>query len=264
MVAIPWTLLWLSIIARHWNTLPARAILRSFAHLCAITAPAYMRPLLGRERYLRHRTAIVCAAISAYAFHPGGGLYRDAIQTNAAEHTGLDAAALFVRVVVGSRTLFWLVLVLGYQLPPLVGIPLNAAGLAVITRWRPSTPFCAAIQTPATRDTFAYIVARLPLVGVLPLRRPLLAGGADVCDMLVQWVQLAFGFALPAAISLAADFAARRAWARRRGAALGAEDRRAWLSPATTAFSPAALAALLFINGITALWYLLAWGKAEP
>ncbi len=44
------------------------------------------------------------------------GLYRDALMSM--PDTVLGAAKLFVRLAVGSRTLFWLVLAGGYQLPP--------------------------------------------------------------------------------------------------------------------------------------------------
>lgn len=53
------------------------------------------------------------------------GLYRDSlIVTSAAAVAGGGAAAagaaaaLLVRLAVGSRTLFWLMLAFGYQLPP--------------------------------------------------------------------------------------------------------------------------------------------------
>jgi hypothetical protein len=76
--------------------------------LQVIVSPSYLQFVLGKRAYLRHRTAIVCVALLAYVLHPGGGLYRDAVM--ALSQDGLGALNLFVRLLVGSRTLFWLIL----------------------------------------------------------------------------------------------------------------------------------------------------------
>jgi hypothetical protein len=76
--------------------------------LQVIVSPSYMQFVLGKRAYLRHRTAIVCVALLAYVMHPGGGLYRDAVMVLSQD--GLGALNLFVRLLVGSRTLFWLIL----------------------------------------------------------------------------------------------------------------------------------------------------------
>ena len=271
-MVVPWGLLWVSIIKRHWHALPFKTILKSFCFFTVIISPSYLqarrggwgdggrqggcrrggqaggraggggasrrcaaqqlclakrrwgpgsppkacvrgwkqsqrpsraqhrpaplpptcslqlaRPspllvqlLLGKERYIRRRHWIVTLAKTAYIAHSGGvslreprsarcrrscaaragglagtaadsrstgstaplpalpahpkptltppqpppqppplpkqGLYRDGLMT--VDNTLLGAANLFVRLAVGSRTLFWLVLAFGYQLPP--------------------------------------------------------------------------------------------------------------------------------------------------
>ena len=119
-VALPWFMLWLAIIKRHWASLSSFSIARSSLHCAIICCPFYIPTLIGKERYKRYRSFIVAAAFISYILHPGGGLYRDAVMVNSNEHTGLDAINLFVRLVIGSRTLFWLLLIFGYELPPLV------------------------------------------------------------------------------------------------------------------------------------------------
>lgn len=263
-VAFPWFFLWVAIIARHWPSLTWPMLARSSAH-CAVTcAPAYTRRLLGEARYLRYRSWIVAAALVSYTLHPGGGLYRDAVMINAAEHTGLDAINLFVRLLIGSRTLFWLILILGYDLPPAFGVPFNAACLAVMTRLRPSQPFCATMQTPATRPLFHTIAASLPLLSAVSVEHPALAPGADVCNPLVHWMQVTLGFLLPACVHLVGDYSARLAWARRRARALAPADRGEWARRGGSAFSPWALAAMLLSAASTTMWFGLMWGQMLP
>lgn len=257
-VALPWSLLWVSIILRHWSYLSFNMIFRSFIHFIIIVAPAYVRHMLGKERYVGSRNFIVAAALFAYIYHPGGGLYRDAVMGNAAEHTGLTAAALFIRLLVGSRTLFWLILVFGYTLPPEIGIPLNAAAVATIMHLKPSEPFCATIQTPAARPFFHTIAASLPLFTILPFWRPELPPDIDICNPIVHWLQVAFGFVLPTCVQLAGDYVARREYAWRQPQRLTPQDRVAWSSRQPSASLPAyQLAALTFLSVSTALWHLL-------
>lgn len=79
--------------------------------LQAIISPVYLTRVLGKQTYLRYRVAIIALALLAYTLHSGGGLYRDAVMTQDEQQGGnLAAFTLFVRLLVGSRTLFWLVL----------------------------------------------------------------------------------------------------------------------------------------------------------
>ena len=101
-------MLWVSILRRHWHRLTALAVLKSWMHFMVIISPSYLQLLLPRSTYLRHRVTVVALALLAYVLHPGGGLYRDAVM--AVSQDGLGALNLFVRLLVGSRTLFWLIL----------------------------------------------------------------------------------------------------------------------------------------------------------
>ena len=130
--------LWLSILRRHWHAMTAQAVMRSFCHFMVpgerspcvcqpprptqlatnaaacccrmqvIISPSYLQLVLGRRAYLQHRVAIIGLALTSYVLHPGGGLYRDAMMQSPQD--SLAALSLFVRLLVGSRTLFWLVL----------------------------------------------------------------------------------------------------------------------------------------------------------
>ena len=86
-----------------------------------VAPPPKKQMVLGPRRYLRWRLLIVPAALAAYAFHPGGGLYRDAVvaaQAGGAAPSLLSAASLGVRLLVASRAVFWGFLVWGYQARP--------------------------------------------------------------------------------------------------------------------------------------------------
>lgn len=264
MTPIPWTLLWLGIIARHWHALTYKSILRSFFHFIITIGPAYWPTILGKDRYVKYRDFFVSLAIISYSLHPGGGLYRDAIIYNAAERTNLDAAALFVRLIVGSRTLFWALLIFGYELPPLTGIPLNALCLVAIMRMKPSIPFCRSMQNSSTRELFQIIAQNLPLVSIIPLDRPSLPLETDICNPLVQWMQLSIGFLLPTTVQLCADYTARRAFAKLYPFALSVEDRKKWLDFRTSAFiSVGSIGVILFLHASTALWYFMIWKKMQ-
>ena len=136
------------------------------ASLCVraqvIISPSYLQLLLSRRAYLRHRVAIIALALLSYVFHPGGGLYRDAVMVEAGEGArgggrGLEALNLLARIAVGSRIPFWLVLALGYQLPSSVFAALHAALLGAMVRLKPSQPFCAVMQTPQSQPLFHII-----------------------------------------------------------------------------------------------------------
>ena len=125
-----------------------------------IISPCYLQLLMSRRAYLRHRVAIIALALLSYVFHPGGGLYRDAVMVEEAQGgrgRGLEALNLLARVAVGSRIPFWLVLALGYQLPSAVFAPLHAALLGAMVRLKPSQPFCAVMQTPQSQPLFHII-----------------------------------------------------------------------------------------------------------
>ena len=227
-------------------------------HFIIIVAPAYVRHLLGSERYAGSRNFIIAAALFAYVYHPGGGLYRDAVMGSAAEHTGLTTAALFIRLLVGSRTLFWLILVFGYNLPIEIGIPLNAAAVATILRVKPSEPFCATMQTLDARPLFHMIAASLPQFAVVPVWRPELAPDADICNPIVHWLQIGLGFMLPTCVQLAGDYVARREFAQRQPERMSPRDAAVWSHP-TSSLPAYQLAAFIFLSGSTALWHLLLW-----
>ena len=263
-VAFPWAMLWVAIIARHWSALTWYAILRSAFHFVVSCGPFYWRYIIGKEQYTKYRNFFVSAALISYVLHPGGGLYRDAVMLNAAEHTGLDAINLFVRLLIGSRTLFWLLLVFGYELPPLVGIPLNAICLLVMGRLRPSQPFCHTMQTPATKLIFHTIAANLPLISTISLEHPQLDAEADVCNPLIHWIQATLGFLLPACVHLAGDYTARLAFSRMRGNSLNPRDRYAWHRRQQSAFSPWPVAAMFYFSASSALWYGLMWRQMLP
>jgi hypothetical protein len=79
--------------------------------LQAIISPVYLTCVLGKQAYLRYRVAIIALALLSYTLHSGGGLYQDAVMTRDEQRGGdLAALTLFVRLLVGSCTLFWLVL----------------------------------------------------------------------------------------------------------------------------------------------------------
>lgn len=105
-------------------------------------------------------------------------------------NTALGAANLFVWLTMGSRTFFWLILAFGYQLPPLLRLPLDALQLGMLMWSKPSTPFCAVMQTPASQPLFETIASGLPLVSIVPLGRPELVEGADICNPLIIWIQV--------------------------------------------------------------------------
>ena len=42
-VVVPWTLLFVSVIKRHWHTLPYAAILKSFCFFTIIISPGYLQ-----------------------------------------------------------------------------------------------------------------------------------------------------------------------------------------------------------------------------
>lgn len=239
-------------------------ILRSFLHFSIVIGPAYWQRILSKATYARWRNFIVAAALLSYTFHPGGGLYRDAVMINAAEHTGLSAAHLFVRLLVGSRTLFWLILVFGYELPPLLGIPLNALCLTIMAYTKGSAPFCSTMQTASTQPLFHYIAASIPLVSIIPMAHPELAEGADICNPLVRWLVIVLAFLLPTAVQLATDYSARKTFARQNPWLLSPADRTVWLDPAKGEGSAASVALVTYVHLSTALWYVLMWGQLMP
>jgi hypothetical protein len=95
----------------------AAAVAKSFCHCMVIVSPSVTSRLLGGKAYARWRTPLVALALLSYVLHPGGGLYRDAImvQAHSMHSSGrLAALGLLVRLLVGSRTPFWLVLRCGW------------------------------------------------------------------------------------------------------------------------------------------------------
>ena len=238
--------------------------MRSSFHFLIICGPAYFPYILGKQCYERNRTYFAIAALFSYVLHPGGGLYRDAVMINAAEHTGLDAFNLFVRLLVGSRTLFWLILVFGYELPPEIGVPMNAAFLLTMSRLRPSQPFCATMQTPSTQPLFHIIASSLPLITSISQEHPQLSIGADVCNPLIHWMQFSLGFLLPALVHLASDYSARMEFVRRHPHRLTPRDRATWQPKLNSSFSPWPVAAVLFVGIITIAWYAFIWPEMMP
>jgi hypothetical protein len=255
-VAIPWSLLWVSIIARHWNSLTWYAIARSFLHFIVTIGPAYLPLALGTSRYTRYRNFIIAAAMLSYVFHPGGGLYRDSIMKNTAEHTGLETLTLFIRLLIGSRTLFWLLLVFGYKMAPELGIPINAACLLLINKLRPSQPFCDIMQNPTTRSLFSSIAGSLPLISAISVSRPQLRAGADICNPLVHWLQVTLGFFLPSLYHLAEDYSARLDFAKGYYNRMVRKDQRVWAARQHSAFSPWPLVVMVFSSASTGLWFV--------
>ncbi|EFN56972.1 hypothetical protein CHLNCDRAFT_143565 [Chlorella variabilis] len=260
-VAVPWAALWLSILWRHWHAMTAQAVMRSFCHFMVIISPSYLQLVLGRRAYLQHRVAIIGLALTSYVLHPGGGLYRDAMMQSPQD--SLAALSLFVRLLVGSRTLFWLVLSFGYRLPPHTLVPLHGALLALKALLKPSQPFCAVLQTVDTQPLFQAIAINLPLVSLTPLDRPTIKPGADICNPLHAWIVFGLGLALPAAVSLVRDFEARQRFVRRHAAQLQGVDRERWLSKTQGSFAPAGLAALVWVHFMTALWYGLMYRQMQ-
>ena len=259
-VAVPWSLLWVTIIARHWFTLSARAILHSAMHFLVIIGPAYLRHIFGRQWYAQYRNIIIIAALLAYITHPGGGLYRDAIMENEAERTHLNALTMMVRLLVGSRMLFWLILVFGYELPPELGVPVNGLFLGCMIFLRPSIPFCRILETPLTSSLFRLIADNIPIITILPSGRLPVKQLNDVCNPLVLWIQVSLGFILPTSIQLASDIAARRHFARRRSDLLAPEERLKWSPRNPSATYPAwQLSVLLFTFASTGTWHFLIW-----
>jgi hypothetical protein len=256
LVAIPWSLVWVSIIARHWNNLTWYAIGRSSVHFFTTIGPVYLRHILGKGRYIRYRNFIIAAAMLSYVFHPGGGLYRDAVMQNTAEHTGLQAITLFIRLLIGSRTLFWLILVFGYKMPPELSIPINAACLLLINKLRPSQPFCNTMQTPTTSSLFYSIAGSLPLISAIPIERPQIRAGADICNPLVHWLQVTIGFLLPSLYHLAEDYSARLVFAKWYYRRMTRQDKRIWRARKHSAFSPWPLVAMVFLSASTGLWFV--------
>lgn len=238
--------------------------MRSSFHFIIICGPAYLPYVLGRRRYERNRTYFVIAALISYVLHPGGGLYRDAVMSNVAEHTGLDAFNLFVRLLIGSRTLFWLVLVFGYELPPEIGVPVNAACLLTMARLRPSEPFCATMQTAATRPLFHLIASSLPLVTSISLDHPQLAMEADICNPLLRWLQFSLAFLLPALVHMAGDYAARITFVRQHPQRMSPRDRAEWQAKLDASFTPWPVAGMLFVGIISVMWYAFIWPQMLP
>jgi len=185
---------------------------------------------------------------------------------NKAEHTGLDAANLFVRLLIGSRTLFWLILVFGYELPPEIGVPLNGLCLLIMANLRPNAPFCATMQNDDSRPLFHVIAASIPLVSIIPLAHPQLRKDADICNPLVTWLQVVLGFLLPTAVQLCADYAARLSFVRQYPALLSPGDRRKWVQMRTmrSNLSIGGLAAIIYAHLSTALWYAMMWADVLP
>jgi hypothetical protein len=263
LIALPWALIWLTIIIVHRQSLSIGAIIRSAAHFAIIISPAYASRILGERRYLRFRCAIIACAISAYALHPGGGLARDSIEKQGREVGRLHAAALFARVLIGSRMLFWLILVGGYGMPLECAIPLNTAGIAFIALAKPSHRFCEALQTTATRAMFRSIAQTLPLLSVIPLPKTELAAEADVCNPLVLWMQISLGWIVPTAMQACGEIGARRNFlircahertsTRQRNA-----DTLQGLIRAHTS-SPGVVALLVSINTSMLLWNIMMW-----
>jgi hypothetical protein len=255
-VSIPWTLLWISIIARHWQSLTWYAIARSSLHFTTTISPVYLTRALGTARYTKYRNFIIAAAMLSYVFHPGGGLYRDAVMQNTAEHTGVEAATLFIRLLIGSRTLFWLILVFGYKMPPELGIPINAACLLLINKLRPSQPFCTAMQNPTTASLFYSIAGSLPLISAISIERPQIRAGADICNPLVHWLQVTIGFLLPSLYHLAEDYSARLVFAKVYYRRMTRRDKDVWKTRKHSAFSPWPLVAMVFLGVSTGLWFV--------
>lgn len=128
-------------------------------------------------------------ALAAYVFHPGGGLYRDA-QMQGTASVLLGAATLFVKLLVGSRTLFWMILSFGYPLPPRVGIPLHA-GLGYLLMWlKPSAPFCRSLLSAESAPLFRTMAENIPLLSVAPSHPSAPPEYADTCNSLVAWIQV--------------------------------------------------------------------------
>lgn len=260
-VAVPWAFLWVTIITRHWFTLSVRAILHSAMHFLVIISPAYLRHIFGRQWYAQHRNIVIIAALLAYITHPGGGLYRDAIMESEAERTHLNAITMVVRLLVGSRMLFWLILVFGYELPPELGVPVNGLFLGAMIFLRPSLPFCKILETPLTSSLFRSIANNIPLITLLPSGRlPSEGQLADICNPLVLWIQITLGFLLPTSIQLASDIAARRHFARRRSDLLTPEEKRMWSPRNPSVNYPTwQLSVLLFTFVSSGTWYFLMW-----
>lgn len=105
-------------------------------------------------------------------------------------NTAAEAANLFVRLLVGSRTCFWLVLAFGYTLPPALEVPMDALHVGLMMWLKPSRPFCSVMQSAASMPLFRTIAHALPLVSLMPLGRPQLEPGADVCNPLVSWMMV--------------------------------------------------------------------------
>ncbi|GAB4824038.1 hypothetical protein N2152v2_011084 [Parachlorella kessleri] len=178
--------------------------------------------------------------------------------------TVLGAANLFVRLAVGSRTLFWLVLAGGYQLPPHLQIPLDALHVGLIVWMKPSQPFCAVMQHPGTQSLFHTMASALPLFSLMPLGRPVLRNGADVCNPLIAWMQVGLGYLLPTLAFLCIDVEARRRFAARRAASLPPADAAVWApNKSASFFNPWTILALVYLHLLTALWYLLMWHQLD-
>ncbi|KAG7675265.1 hypothetical protein Ndes2526B_g08132 [Nannochloris sp. 'desiccata'] len=255
-VSIPWSLLWVAIIARHWNSLTWYAIGRSSLHFIITIGPVYLPYVLRTTRYTRYRNFIIAAAMLSYVLHPGGGLYRDAIMQNTAEHTGLEAVTLFIRLLIGSRTLFWLILVFGYKMPLELGIPINAACLLLINKLRPSQPFCDTMQNPTTRSLFHSIAGSVPLISAISIERPQIRAEADICNPLVHWMQVSIGFLLPSLYHLAEDYSARLAFAKWYYRRMTRRDKQVWRARKHSAFSPWPLVVMVFLSASTGLWFV--------
>jgi hypothetical protein len=190
----------------------------------------------------------------SYVFHPGGGLYRDAIVN---EHVGgLEAITLFIRLLIGSRTLFWLILVFGYKMSPELGIPINAACLLLINKLRPTQPFCNAMQNASTISLFHSIAGSLPLLSAISIERPQIRAGADICNPLVQWLMMTVGFLLPSLYHLAEDYSARLVFAKLFYRRMTRRDKDVWKMRKHSAFSPWPLVAMAFLSVSTALWFV--------
>jgi hypothetical protein len=76
---------------------------------------------------------------------------------------------------------------------PTLQLPLDALAVGLLMWMKPSQPFCAVMQHAGTEPLFRTMASSLPLVSLIPLGRPLLREGADVCNPLIAWMQVGRG-----------------------------------------------------------------------
>jgi hypothetical protein len=202
---------------------PAAAALPCLISISAATLAAAAAPRAWARWYMPLRGA--AAAAVRLGMMLGAASMQRAWPTGwAPAHPAAAAAAAALTLLSASRALFMAITATVRPLAPLPQLALSLAAFVLAAR---DAPAVCARGGPLARPAPAALVAGMCAAGDLLAHGALAgaphapswpaAGDAACCRRAVLFTQLVVGVALPTAAVLAAEFAAARAFAKRRG-----------------------------------------------